>query len=593
MEDVSYFLVAKIEGSIASAKKILSVYPCTQPSDTVSFRTSLTKYVEGLKNAALRGADAMVGIVLPASWWKEVIVRKSLFEECSGERFERLLLSLSTEAILRCSPRPYLSKSLQPLSDADLSHLYFESLAKSQIAQSQWEHVAARYEKRSENIRSLRYLIANPHRNHQSRYKHISTDRLLAQQKSRIDDLASSFWAEEDGWKALTTLAKFAGLNIEPCQSDAPLSALGDDRDIFEKKVDPQPEEPLPVAAAHHPSRILKLKKFKISSAGLSPSGNAAGENSEECLENHYYSRNLVVAEVQETEINLQHSLRDSLSQSMLEEEKLREQLRSLRSSLRPKKSSHRSLHLHLRTYETGSSIDFKSLPSRIDMSSFGLEGPTDHESTLHERVSKLRTSQLPQWPRVPEPAPKHLFEPSKLPQPAGRTKPNPLYAQNRQTEPKIPRKSSISTKARARRSSVFARRKTLNFDDEVERIIETVLDGYESPEGGDITRTPEHKITRGAQLTPRSTIKRGAPQPTFDMESRERAFTTQLPRLSEDIQLDLGDMDDDEVDGGDKYQHEGHSLTLKEMLLSTDVSYVGILEDPEGEVFDEDGDWE
>lgn len=104
-------------------------------------------------------------------------------------------------------------------------------------------------------------------------------------------------------------------------------------------------------------------------------------------------------------------------------------------------------------------------------MSSFGLEGPTDHESTLHERVSKLRTSQLPQWPRVPEPAPKHLFEPSKLPQPAGRTKPNPLYAQNRQTEPKIPRKSSISTKARARRSSVFARRKTLNFDDEVERV--------------------------------------------------------------------------------------------------------------------------
>ena len=97
-----------------------------------------------------------------------------------------------------------------------------------------------------------------------------------------------------------------------------------------------------------------------ISADGLHASGGAAGEDSQECLSDHNFSRNLVVAELQEIQIDLQKSLRDSLSQSMLEEEKLREQLRSLRGSLGRKKSSHQPLRLHLRTYETGSNIDFK-----------------------------------------------------------------------------------------------------------------------------------------------------------------------------------------------------------------------------------------
>ncbi len=117
MEDITYFLVVKLEGSTAAAKKvsnvrqssydspfisfqILSMYPCAQPSDSIAYRASLTKYAEILKSSTFRAkevsttgpSDAREPIA--ALWWKEVAIRKSLFEECSGERCRDFPLNL-------------------------------------------------------------------------------------------------------------------------------------------------------------------------------------------------------------------------------------------------------------------------------------------------------------------------------------------------------------------------------------------------------------------------------------------------------------------------------------------------------------------
>ena len=59
------------------------MYPCVRPSDTVAYRTALIKHMEGLKHSALHPTIAGGS----AWWWKDVIIRKSLFEECFGERY--------------------------------------------------------------------------------------------------------------------------------------------------------------------------------------------------------------------------------------------------------------------------------------------------------------------------------------------------------------------------------------------------------------------------------------------------------------------------------------------------------------------------
>ncbi|KAI0369772.1 hypothetical protein BV20DRAFT_945532 [Pilatotrama ljubarskyi] len=131
MEDISYFLVGKIERSRERAKsvnQILPTYPCLQPSDTTAFRIALARYIEAIRNSIvhtshvseksseLRGKQpaSPAPDETPAWWWKDIVVRKSILDECCGERFERLILALSSHAVLKNSSR--VTSTLQPLS---------------------------------------------------------------------------------------------------------------------------------------------------------------------------------------------------------------------------------------------------------------------------------------------------------------------------------------------------------------------------------------------------------------------------------------------------------------------------------------------
>lgn len=62
-----------------------------------AYRIALAKYIEGLRNAIVHTRHAYTadpkGKQHAASpegevawWWKDVVVRKSILEECSGER---------------------------------------------------------------------------------------------------------------------------------------------------------------------------------------------------------------------------------------------------------------------------------------------------------------------------------------------------------------------------------------------------------------------------------------------------------------------------------------------------------------------------
>lgn len=86
-------------GRLTCSIQILSTYPCVQPSESLAFRTSLSKYLETLRHQSIHSASARFGTKTgpngnlaavaefsEASWWKDVVVRKSLLEECSGEK---------------------------------------------------------------------------------------------------------------------------------------------------------------------------------------------------------------------------------------------------------------------------------------------------------------------------------------------------------------------------------------------------------------------------------------------------------------------------------------------------------------------------
>ncbi|KAI9062678.1 hypothetical protein FKP32DRAFT_1573437 [Trametes sanguinea] len=130
MEDICYFLVGKIERSKDRARSILPSYPCLQPSDAAAFRIALAKYMEGIRNSithtthaveklpgsASRGLVAQPEHEPQAWWWRDVVVRKSVLDECAGERFERLILAFSSHAVLKNVTRTPAALPSQSLS---------------------------------------------------------------------------------------------------------------------------------------------------------------------------------------------------------------------------------------------------------------------------------------------------------------------------------------------------------------------------------------------------------------------------------------------------------------------------------------------
>lgn len=60
----------------------------------------------------------------PGWWWKDVLIRKSLFEECTGQKFERVLLALSIHALFS------YQMTVASTSQTDEKSAYLEILGK-------------------------------------------------------------------------------------------------------------------------------------------------------------------------------------------------------------------------------------------------------------------------------------------------------------------------------------------------------------------------------------------------------------------------------------------------------------------------------
>ncbi|CCM02621.1 uncharacterized protein FIBRA_04724 [Fibroporia radiculosa] len=601
MEDICYFLVGQVEGGRERARSLLPMYPCLQPSDTTAFRISLSKYLESLRHNIIHPCHAEGKkisdnekhqgrqTIPPASWWKDVVVRKSLLEECCGERFERLILALSTHALFKSilklagSPsRPSLAESSQyVLGNQSNAYITFLNIALS--ARRSWERSASVLVRRAQDLVILRAQLSDQEPQILSRYSNFSTDRLNALLESKHNDLLRKLWNGEDGPRSLHFLIDLVGLqgilagtqsSISP-ESQPTLVVTPDTEQIIPSA---STIPSLPITAAHHPTHLQSLDAplFVLSAP-------PSIQTEDDQIPKHKAAIPLAVSERLEAAKYAQQSLQHALAYA----ERLRKdtviRLRKVKAAPVPADASQESsgLGLNLWTASDGNKPNFNTAPISEFLATFSLPAPPS-ESALEERIARIR-SELPSYTLASSSPPSDtsgLSTPEALPVVESVAPVNclrkPLQRENRSLKPtdvksKIavhsqagpPVKSSIprfvtgdtgnskamgeqpsahdavaldarrisrkitrrASAAKTRRSTTFAKRDP---HEEVDRIVEAFEDG--SPSLSEGTATP--KCTSMTIGVPLSTVKKSTARPSFDIERHERAIPIPLPRL-------------------------------------------------------------
>ncbi|KAF8868560.1 hypothetical protein BD779DRAFT_1807953 [Infundibulicybe gibba] len=532
MEDVCYFLVGQIAGP--ALRTILPVYPCLQPTETLAFRTSLAKYLEALRHQAIFGKDPSM---VQAMWWKDVVVRKSILEECAG-----------INTVRQPDPHIYATHLTMP-SQSALNGA--SALSSLHIAPTSSAHSAIKF--------SL----------------HPTLLPLRPPQHSRLRALAESHARDARGtWPgpALEFTLHLAGLST-PHPSDTL------HRRRKHSLLQKYPSAP-PVAAAHHPTHIRALKKRIFASA--SASAGKKGASVERAADAG--SRPAAVFAVQvDAMTRTQHAMRDALT--------------SLRTA---HAQAQRRIHLHPRAnaldlwhpaLPTG--VDFQSAPTPDLLAEIS---PPHPEAELESRIERIRQSlsgydepKIEQEPEQ-EPEPEHMRVWTPPPantsapkrKPASKSKPTALPRPAAAVEKKTgaPRRS-IRRSLAAARHPVRPRGRD---SEEIWKLVQSAqdTDRRESAEGG-YTPRGTRLYTHGHGRTP-GAAARGAGG-ACPVELSEPGV--QLPEAGEDDRS-LDDDDDDVMDGWDG--EEGRSVTLREILLGAGEPAFDLL-DARVDEADEEGD--
>ncbi|EEB89576.1 hypothetical protein MPER_12307 [Moniliophthora perniciosa FA553] len=246
MEDICYFLVECGEGK-NGARRILGTYPCLKPSDSTIFRTSIAKYLEALCHNSLR-------ISAPPKipyWWKDVTVRRSLLEECAGEKFMRLLVAFSTHVLFEKS---------KACTEAPTPAAYAEALSLAQPKKNPWTQAATSLQQIQGELETLRVklLISFFDTPIESKYSTLASERLTALRDAKLDDIRRQ-WNDDEALDLLLSLQRTS------------IDGTGWLTDSVEDKITKRraAETHLPVAAAHYPSQLRRIRKPVFESTRL------------------------------------------------------------------------------------------------------------------------------------------------------------------------------------------------------------------------------------------------------------------------------------------------------------------------------------
>ncbi|GLB43260.1 hypothetical protein LshimejAT787_1301610 [Lyophyllum shimeji] len=668
LEDIAFFLVGRLEGS---ARTILSTYPCVAPSDTVAFRTSLSKYLETLRHNAIypnsksvngasgksKGKEAAKSPDSTAWWWKDVVVRKSLLEECAGERFERLLLSLSTQAVLKGT-----SRSLRVIAE-DINALlrsqpkrYADLLAKYKSARHTWTQQAAVLLQREAELQSLREHLRSHGDEVTSKYSSLSTARLLALVEAKYREILARWWSGQNGRLALEFLAKASGIEVAG-PSGAERGASCPSSDML-----PKPSHPavapqiLPTAAAHHLSNLKKIRKPLFSAprtqrplqraeatvaevARTRPSASAAA---------------LALSDRFESELGTHQALTAALANVRKVGQDLVARVKALDEKRQARKTTtNPGFKLDLWQPDHGAPVNFETEPTPELLAAFALDA-SEQAGGLEARIDEIRNTMLPAYPPIPDVSAPWIPLPEAGPQASTAgvsilpcrelAKPPRPASLPRSTEPPSPQLltstpprngkplSGTSRKAvttheeskHATRRTSKAPRKSIRFSLAIHRRPSLFATGNLSDEE-DVLLSDVNRIIRGTQddstgeedLMP-VTPKKPKPANRIWTSGRKDGSTSTVnrpkvsyPGVFEEPAMPLPSLTsaspsfdelladrtsyDDIGDGGEAYPDEGEapSMTLREILLNADTTQFALLEDEQGDMAEESFGWE
>ncbi|KAJ7777075.1 hypothetical protein B0H16DRAFT_1406563 [Mycena metata] len=554
MEDVCYFLITRIEGSKERVRKVISTYPCVQPAETIAFRTSLAKFLETLRHSSMSSgrADSKTPAANSAWWWKDVVVRKSLLEECAGERFERLILALSTHALLKGS------RTIEPNEAQTLlrtqPRVYMTHLATFQSHRNAWARSASLLDQRQHDLWVLRSRVE--HQNHSNKYDSLSTEKLRALADStRQDLLSSAALAGAGGRVALKFLADLSGIAPSEASADSKNPQL-----VSEAPRDPLPipPPPLPIAAAHHPANLRKITKRVFPKQALVDTPSSAASKGP--------SRAHALSEILEAEAHMGRALSDALARTRTAAARQK----SIPSSRRTFHQVQERLNLW-QAAEKISNIDFEVTPDNGE--SFGAQG--SDKSGIRARVTALRENLLPKYPPIPAP-------------------PQLVTATTRREPPRTPPRSNFKASS-ARRSMT----KTYPAPETVKPRLEHDLNRRLGAE--------QHDSTNSALAIDRSLAASfNPPREEYDAEGGESDLGTATPRpltrtspasrstvhtvpLSPYAKhpYQFHDSEDSEDEFG-----EGPSMSVRDLLLQADMSHFDIIADDSSELGEQSFEW-
>ncbi|KAG7444424.1 uncharacterized protein BT62DRAFT_934083 [Guyanagaster necrorhizus] len=372
-QDIFYFLVGKIERTKARVQKILPSYPCLKPADTTTFRNSLAKYIENLRHQAIASsADAESPTANVAWWWRDVVVRKSLLEQCEGEKFMRMVVCLSTHALFIA-----VSATNATLSNiSQLSGNYASRLESMKYAKNGWVRTASLILQRSRDLSTLRtnlvkQMIAP------SKYGSLSTSKLIALLDSKGRDLKHN-WTN----RALEFILELSGLKMSPTLSlSSPDTIIS--TTILRQRASNSLPQVLPVAAAHHLSNLRKLKKPVL--AIKAPESITINVKTETLAP--YLSATL--SDYHDAQVRMHQNLQNALTIINRGHDRYNSRIKKMKNR--------GALSLNLRQPpDWRLYVDFETPP---DPSLFSLSTPDNLES-LEERINRIR-HKLPVTPAI------------------------------------------------------------------------------------------------------------------------------------------------------------------------------------------------
>ncbi|KAJ7802924.1 hypothetical protein B0H14DRAFT_2890525 [Mycena olivaceomarginata] len=403
MEDVCYFLVSRIAGTKERVRKAIPTYPCLQPAHSTAFRTSLAKFLQDLRHISL-SSTALVNqstdkTTAPAAevknvawWWKDVVVRKSLLEECGGERFERLMLALSTHALLKGSSNHVEQHETLALL-RNQPRVYMTRLATFQSCRNSWARAASLLTQRQYDLGVLRANIET----HGGSHKCISltTEKLVAVADSRLQDALAVQWAGSSGYAALKLLSDMFGLK-QPESSPETTSSSARTTDTTDKSALPHPRSPSLQRITPPTLRKLGTPIFPKATGEIpqlhTPTVHAASRAAHTAI---------ALADAVDAEDRMTHALSDGLARTRRVTNEIKARL--TRRPAMQKSVPLRAVNMNLWQDTHQLSIDFEPRLTEHAVSTLGLSAlHSAVHVTLDARIDAVRCDLLPKYPPGP-----------------------------------------------------------------------------------------------------------------------------------------------------------------------------------------------